>query len=134
MFCQEATCVLLTWYCQNIPFSDIPPQRSHCACFLCITAITVKCDKYQNASSFLRGCIRSVSDLEVFTCANEGKVQPFFSLLEGVFLPLTFPYGGMCCFSQPDNAAVTFNLFVSVLHQSSQHCKPSFFSKYFSLS
>lgn len=126
------------WCCQNIPFSYTPCQKSHCVCFLCTIGITVKCDKYQNASSFLRGCITAERKegqsviLRFSPVQIRARCKPFFSLLEGVFLSLTFSYGGTYCLSQPDNTSDTSNVFVSILHQSSQHCKPSFLSKYFS--
>lgn len=134
MLCHKPCAGLLIWCCQNIPFSYIEPQRSHSAYFLCTIAITVKCDKYQNASPFLRGCIteeRKEGQSWGFHQCKWGQGATPFSLLEGVFLSLTFLYGCTYYLSQPDNTSVSFDLFVSILHQSSQNCKTSFLNKYF---
>lgn len=50
----QVMCWLLGRCCQNIPFSYIPLQRSHCMCFIFNMAITVQWNNYQNASSCLR--------------------------------------------------------------------------------
>lgn len=98
-------CELLGRCFQNIPFSYVPLQRSHCTCFLCTITITVKCDNYQNASTCLRrwmGEEGKEGQWVIFSFHQRKWGQDttlFVSVRVFFFLWVTFLHGGGYCLS-----------------------------------